>query len=334
MQQTATWYEERKHRTAHNFIEKIWNTSPLLTAVTIGYVLLVGFCLIGLVIDGRTVLGEPVWIKPLKFAISSVVYCGTIAWMMTYVVNRRWVGRTIAGASAFFMVIEIACVVIQASRGVRSHFNFSTDLDAAIFGVMGLMITALWAVNFILIIVLMFQPFKDFAFKTSLILGMIVALIGGAIAMPMLNQTTAAQQAIEDSGERSSFQGGHTLGAEDGGEGLPFVGWSTTHGDLRPAHFLGLHGLQLIPLLGMFINRRWSQFTVGRRTFMVFIGAMAYLGIMYALFQQAMNQLPITSFDTVTTLILILVTVSYGTLWNMAIKGGRTQTGQLAESYR
>jgi len=66
---------------------------------------------------------------------------------------------------------------------------------------------------------------------------------------------------------------------------------------------------------------------------MVFIGAMAYLGIMYALFQQAMNQLPITSFDTVTTLILILVTVSYGTLWNLAIKGGRTQTGQLAEAH-
>jgi hypothetical protein len=44
------------------------------------------------------------------------------------------------------------------------------------------------------------------------------------------------------------------------GVGLPVVGWQLGQADARPAHFLGVHAHQLLPLAGWFILRsRVSQ---------------------------------------------------------------------------
>ena len=48
----------------------------------------------------------------------------------------------------------------------------------------------------------------------------------------------------------------HTVGATDGGAVLPVVNWSKQYGDLRIAHFVGVHALQLLPLFGFFIARQ------------------------------------------------------------------------------
>ena len=51
--------------------------------------------------------------------------------------------------------------------------------------------------------------------------------------------------------------GTHWVGgtASDAG-GLPLFGWSRDGGDLRIAHFLGIHAMQILPLLGWWLRDR------------------------------------------------------------------------------
>ena len=83
------------------------------------------------------------------------------------------------------------------------------------------------------------------------------------------------------------FNHGHTVGLPDGGAGLPFLNWSIEGGDLRVAHFLGLHALQALPLFGLALDRWYSRWSSRRRALAAVAFAVAYLGLVVAAFQQA-----------------------------------------------
>jgi hypothetical protein len=71
-------------------------------------------------------------------------------------------------------------------------------------------------------------------------------------------------------------QGAHAVGVPDGGPGLPFVNWSTDGGDLRIAHGMGLHGIQILPLFAYLLGRVKPDLPVGTATAVVFGFASAY----------------------------------------------------------
>ena len=81
------------------------------------------------------------------------------------------------------------------------------------------------------------------------------------------------------------------MGAPDGGPGLPFVNWSTRHGDLRVAHFFALHALQVLWFIGWRLSHsRVSQVMAVATTWLV---ALAYAGGVWVLFSQAMAARPL-----------------------------------------
>ena len=82
----------------------------------------------------------------------------------------------------------------------------------------------------------------------ALRLGMTITIVG-AMTGGLMTRPTSAQLEAARAGNRMTVAGAHTVGAPDGGPGLPGTGWSLEHGDIRVAHFLGLHALQLLPLL-------------------------------------------------------------------------------------
>ena len=187
--------------------------------------------------DTRLILGINPWIKPMKFLTSVTIFLWTVAWFMPETTSPRGraIVRWIIGPA---MIIEIACIVLQSARGTTSHFNGTSAFNMAIFAIMGATIVVnTIAMGIFLAIIRRDTPQQRAGYLWGVRLGIAIFLL-------------------------ASLQGGvivannaHTVGAADGGPGLPFVNWSTTAGDLRVAHFFGMHALQALPLLGFFLDK-------------------------------------------------------------------------------
>ena len=109
--------------------------------------------------------------------------------------------------------------------------------------------------------------------------------------------------------------GAHSVGVEDGGPGLLVTGWSTVGGDLRVAHFFGLHGLQALPLLGFLLasfGPAWLR--SGHRVALVWTAGLAYLGLVLILTWQALRGVPVVAPDAPTLLALFAAAATVASL--------------------
>ncbi|WP_189828469.1 hypothetical protein [Streptomyces finlayi] len=205
---------------------------------------------IGLVVDDRTVVGSPVWFKPFKFSVSFAAYGLSLAWMLSLLPKGRaatvgkWAGNVVAAAS----VGEMVLIAGQAARGRRSHFNIETSLDASVFAAMGLTVVVLWLGSLVIAVLLLRARILERATSLAVKAGAVLALAGTGLGF-LMTQPTAAQlkAGITDT------VGAHGVGVADGGPAMPVTGWATTGGDLRIPHFVGMHSLQLLPLLALLL---------------------------------------------------------------------------------
>lgn len=210
-----------------------------------------------MLLDPRTIDGAPAWLKPAKFAVSTAIYSATLAWVLRHLPDWPRLARWAATTTAAVFMLEVALIALQAARGTSSHFNTRTVLDGAIFSTMGVAIALQSLAAFATAVALWRQPFTDRARGYALRLAMTLTVIGGAVGGLMTVPTAAQLSAARVNGSMPR-SGAHTVGAPDGGPGLPGTGWSRDHGDLRVPHFVGLHALQALPFVVLVPGRRFG----------------------------------------------------------------------------
>ena len=302
---------------------RLWASNWPLTLAVAASVALIAVAAIGLVLDPRVITGAPAWIKPMKFAISSAIYCGTLAWLLTFVQGHRRLAGLIGGATGVSLGVELAIIFGQVVRGATSHYNISTPLDATLWSLMAGFIMVVWLMNLAVAGLLLRQKLSDRAFAWSLRLGVLISAVGMGVAFLMTSRPTPAQAGAMAAGKAPSSFGAHSVGVEDGGPGLPFVGWSTVAGDLRVAHFVGLHGLQALPVLGLLISRL-GMLDEKRRLGLVWTGGLGYLALVLLLAWQALRGQSVIAPDAMTLAALAALTLAVGVATALVVRPRRT----------
>lgn len=227
--------------------------------------------------DDRLLNGVSVWIKPLKFQASLALHFATLAILARLLSPARLRSRgfrVVATASTAAALFEISWIMLQAARGRASHFNEQTLLESVMYELMGLGAVVLVAALLILGLWLV----RDHPHRLRvdpLRLGAVLGLILAAVCT------------LAVAGYMSSH-GGHLVGAVTAdASGLPVFGWSRQAGDLRVAHFVATHALQVLPLAGLMLRDAGAR---GCRW--VLAGSGAYFLFTASVFLQALGGQP------------------------------------------
>ena len=262
------------------------NLPPALRRATLVSLLLLAIALVGLLVDHREITGAPAWLKPAKFGASTAIYQFTLAWMSRDIPSTRLL-RVVTRLIGWILVYEVIVIDVQAARGTTSHFNIDTLLDGALFSSMGNGIAIVWVMSMVLLWLHLRTRSTDRSMAVALRIGLALNILGAGVGWVMTKPREEQLVALKR-GEHPFVIGAHTVGAPDGGAGLPITRWSRDHGDLRAPHFLGMHALQLLPLLLLGIRRIRSPRDDGVEMAGVLFASAACAGVFLAALAQAL----------------------------------------------
>jgi hypothetical protein len=213
-------------------LAEAWSRQRTLTLLSLLMLAATLPAAVALGLDPREIRGVSVWVKPLKFMAAMALFSFTTAWFIGLLPEaRRHTGAirfmvaSIVGAG----VLEVGYITLQSALGQASHYNFSDVLHMLLYQLMGAGALLLCATQGVLAVQISRHGRDDVdpAWRAAVVRGLWLTLVLGAGAGALLG----------------GIQAPH-------GTGLPVTGWHAA-GDLRPAHFLGMHAQQVLPLLGL-----------------------------------------------------------------------------------
>ncbi|MBC7986508.1 MAG: hypothetical protein H7X93_07540 [Sphingomonadaceae bacterium] len=246
---------------------------------------LAGFALLSLVgcaltatlmaLDARLIGDVSVWLKPTKFFLSIAVFAGTMAWFFGAVRPERRASRLMRATVVMLIAtasFELAWISWQGAHGQASHFNFDTPLTQIMYSLMGVAAVLLVGTTLPMAWEIARRPIAgiDPGYRLAVVLGLVLTFaLGGSL------------------GGYISANGGATVGAH--ASDIPLFSWNRIGGDLRIAHFLGIHAQQAMPALaGLLIMAR-----VRMRAAILVVAATGYAALTLLLWRQAAAGIPL-----------------------------------------
>jgi hypothetical protein len=273
-----------------NFLKSPWRSYNSLRYQVLFSATCILICIVGLIVDHRIITGEYAWIKPCKFSISLCIYGLTLLLLSPYLSRYHKVFKAVCILTFIGTVTELSVIILQVIRGTTSHFNTSSVLNHIIFWitVAGILPVTLGVVVIFLLLLRdkSLPPVFGYALRWSFFL-CVAGSIPGIIMLlpdPVQNVITGYKQ----------FEG-HTIGFTEGGPGLPWLGWSMVAGDLRPVHFLGIHSLQIFPLICYLAIKLFPNLSVEQQKLLIWNAGSSYFAIMCLLVWQALSAEPIVA---------------------------------------
>jgi hypothetical protein len=224
--------QELKHRNAALFYYGL-----LCIAASIAFIILTKF-------TSTQVYGVNAWYKPFKFAFSTFLFVWAMAWYCYYLPDFNV--KLFNWSVIILLGFEIVYIALQASKGQQSHYNLSTPVYSILYSLMALaatLVTLYTAYIGLLFFKYEFPKLPNYylwAIRFGIILFVIFSFEGFAM------------------GSRLN----HSVGALNDNSNWFIVGWSKTVGDLRVSHFIGMHALQIIPILSFYVLKN-TKFTFG-----------------------------------------------------------------------
>jgi len=180
------------------------------------------------------------WIKPIKFAMSFSSFASTMSLLLMALQIPKWQLTLVRRAIAASVALEILSLAGQAWRSAY-HLSGHSLLDSSLAQMTNSMVMVNTG-----IVCWMLALFCANRVRTDLIDRPMVSAIRHSLVIFL------AGNAI---GGYMLARGSHTVGVGDGGPGLPFVNWSVIGGDLRIAHFVAIHAIQIVPLFAYILSQ-------------------------------------------------------------------------------
>jgi len=260
-----SWYQLHRRNDTTNVL--VWTVYLQL--------MLMAVLLILLPFDTVQVAGRYRLIKPLNFSMSMAMYLATVVILLDYLRASMWWKKVISWGVSICILTAITCITMQAMRGTTSHFNNSTSFDSTVSSLMDIVDPLNSAFVLVLLIFALQSRYNvSRSSQLGIVFGILVFLAGSVIGGVMV------------------AHGQSVVGVAPGGPGLPVVNWSTTGGDFRVAHFLGIHALQILPIAGWLVDRLEGLPRRAKPTAVVAVSA-GYVLLMGIVFLQAMNGVPL-----------------------------------------